>query len=334
MRDQVLDMINGAWMCQAIAVACELDIPDRLADGPRDAASLAAETGTDRGAMHRFLRALCTLELCQQAEDGLFTLGRAGQLLRRDAPGSLHGWAMLARHRLWGLWTDFHEGLRTGQSVRLRRRGFDDYGELQADPAMAAVFNRAMVSIAEPVARAFAEKGAFAGMERIVDVGGGAGHLLAAVLAAHPHLHGVVYDLGHARGIAEATLRAGAISDRSAFVEGSFFDGVPAGADAYVLKSVLHNWDDERSAVILARCASSMGAGSRLMILERVLPPRISSSAGDRDAARSDLQMMLGCDGRERTRSEFEALLDGARLRLHGVTPLTADFTLLEAALV
>ena len=333
MREQVLGMINGAWMSQAVAVACELDIPDRLAAGPRDAASLAADTGMHADAMQRFLRALCSLELCEQRAAGLFALGSAGDCLRRDAPGSLHGWAILSRHRLWGLWSDLEEGLRTGESVRRRRRGFDDYGELQTDAAMADVFNRAMVSITQPVGRALATKVSFDGVECAVDVGGGAGHLVATVLDAHPTLRGIVYDLGHARKIAEDTLRSRGVAERAVFVEGSFFDAVPPGAGAYIMKSVLHNWDDERAGRILDRCAAAMGAQSRLMILERVLPTHVSTSPMDRDATRSDLQMLLGCDGRERTQAEFEALLQAAGLQLRSVTALTNDFSLIEAAI-
>lgn len=333
MREQLLSMINGAWTCQAIAVACELDIPDRLSGSPRDAASLAGDTGMHAPSMQRFLRALCSIEVCEEREDGRFALGPAGEWLRRERPGSLHGWAVLSRRRLWGLWTDLHEGLKTGQSVRRRRRGFDDFGELDADPAMAAAFNRAMIDITDPVARALARTASFDGVRRAVDVGGGPGHLLATILAANPVLHGVVYDLAHARPIAEETLRIRGVADRAVFVEGSFFDAVPEGAGAYLLKSVLHNWDDERAARILERCAAAMPRDSRLLVIERLLPPHISTSARDRDAARSDLQMLLGCDGRERTVAEFDALLQAAGLGRRGVTALTDDFSVIEAAI-
>jgi 16S RNA G1207 methylase RsmC len=333
MRDQVLSMINGAWMSQAIAVACELDIPDRLFAGPRGAASLAADTGMHAESMQRFLRALCSIDVCEERPDGSFALGSAGDWLRGERAGSLHAWAILSRRRLWGLWSDLHEGLRTGESVRRRHRGVDDYGELQTDAAMADVFNRAMISITDAVARALVSKVALGEAGCAVDVGGGAGHLLAAVLAAHPALKGVVYDLGHAREIAEQTLRSHGVAERAQFVEGSFFDSVPPRAGAYFLKSVLHNWDDGRASRILERCTAAMGPESRLMLLERVLPPRISTSPTDRDAARSDLQMLLGCDGRERTQAEFEALLRAAGLKPRGVTPLTNDFSLIEAAI-
>jgi hypothetical protein len=231
------------------------------------------------------------------------------------------------------LWSDLHEGVKTGESVRRRRRGFVDYGELQSDAQMATVFNRAMVSITEPVARALVAEASFDGCTSIVDVGGGAGHLLSSVLQAHPRLRGAVYDLAHARGIAEETLRARGLAERAVFMEGSFFDAVPPEGDAYLLKSVLHNWDDDRASRILERCAAAMRRESRLMILERVMPERISPAPVDREAVRSDLQMLLGCDGCERTLAQFEALLRGAGLRTHAVTPLTRDFSLIEAAI-
>ena len=333
MRDEVLGMINGAWMSQAIAVACELAIPDRLAAGPRDAESLAADTGIHAASMRRFLRALCSIEVCEERANGAFELGRAGDWLRGDRRGSLHGWAILSRRRLWGLWSDLHAGRKTGESVRRRRHGFDDYGELQSDAQMATVFNRAMVSITEPVARALAAHDSFDDCTCIVDVGGGAGHLLSSVLEAHPRLRGIVYDLAHARGIAEETLRGRGLADRAVFMEGSFFDAVPPEGDAYLMKSVLHNWDDDRASRILERCAGAMRRESRLMILERVMPERISSAPEDREAVRSDLQMLLGCDGCERTQAQFDALLRGAGLQAKGVMALTRDFSLIEAAI-
>ncbi|HET9653519.1 MAG TPA: methyltransferase [Usitatibacter sp.] len=333
MRERMLSMINGAWACQAVAVACELDIPDRLAESPRDAASLAADTGMHAPSMRRFLRALCALEVCEERGDGRFALATGGDWLRRERPGSLHGWAVLSGRRLWGLWGDLGEGLRTGESVRRRRKGFGDFGELGADPAMAAVFNRAMISVTDPVANAFVRQVPLEGVAHAVDVGGGPGELLATVLAANPSMRGVVYDLPHARTIAEETLRRHGVADRAAFVQGSFFDAVPEGAHAYFLKSVLHNWDDERAARILDRCAAAMSRDGRLMLLERVLPPRLSTSARDRDAARSDLQMLLGCDGRERTLAEFDAMLAASGFVRGGMTPLTDDFTLIEAAI-
>jgi hypothetical protein len=276
---------------------------------------------------------LCSIDVCEERADGAFALGRAGDWLRGERPGSLHGWAILSRHRLWGLWSDLEEGVKTGESVRRRRRGFDDYGELQSDARMAAVFNRAMVSITEPVAEALVAAASFQGCACVVDVGGGAGHLLSAVLAAHPGLRGVVYDLGHARGLAEETLRSRGLAGRAAFMEGSFFEAIPPEGDVYLLKSVLHNWDDDRAGRILERCAAAMRRESRLMIVERVMPERISTAPAHREAARSDLQMLLGCDGCERTQAEFDALLRGTGLETKGVTALTRDFSLIEVAI-
>src|SRR5512132_1810599 len=141
MREALFTMITSAWMSQTIAVACELDIADRLAAGPRAAAALAAETGTHAPSMQRFLRALCTLGICEEQDDGGFGLGEEGQWLLRGQPGSAHAWAVMTSRRLWTLWGDLREGLRTGESVRRRRRGFDDFGDLEADPAMAGIFN-------------------------------------------------------------------------------------------------------------------------------------------------------------------------------------------------
>ncbi|HEX5128935.1 MAG TPA: methyltransferase, partial [Usitatibacter sp.] len=192
------------------------------------------------------------------------------------------------------------------------------------------LFNAAMLAYTRPVARETARKLDWQGVGLIVDVGGGVGELAAAVLRAQPAMRGIVYDLRHAAAAAASHLERAGLSARCEFVTGSFFESVPA-ADACLLKSVLHNWDDERAAAILERCAAALGPGGRVVLVERVLPERPASAEDDRDQARSDLNMLVGCDGRERTEAEFRALLEGAGLAWHGATPLVLGFSALVA---
>ena len=330
-RNAVLAMINGAWMCQAIALACRLDLPDRLAVAPQPVDRLAAETQVHAASLRRLLRALVSLGIAEELGDGNFALAPAGHHLRRDASASLRGWALLGGARVWDLWSDLAEGIRTGKSVRQRRRGLADYSELDRDRELAELFNRGMISVSQPVATALAKAVDFGEARLIVDVGGGAGHLLATLLKAWPQARGVVFDLAHASSIADETLRTAGVADRAHFACGSFFDAVPEGADAYVLKSVLHNWPDEPALRIVQSVSRAMGSDARVYLVERVMPERVSTSAADREAVRADLQMLLGCDGCERTEAQYRALLAAAGLRLQRRVALANDFFALEA---
>jgi hypothetical protein len=329
-RDDVLALINGAWTTQAIGVACEMGLPDLLAAQPAAASDLANRLDANADALLRLLRALATLDLCEERADGAFALSAAGEWLRRANEGSLDAWARLSATRLWGNWSGLGESVRTGRSTRSRVLGAEDFGHLERNAAGAEVFNAAMLAYTRPVARAAATQLDWSSIETIVDVGGGTGELAAAMLRAHPSMRGIVYDLAHARHAAEPHLAQAGIAHRCTFVVGSFFEYVP-GADACLLKSVTHNWDDERAVAILRRCREAIPPDGRVVLLERVLPARRGTTAQDREGARSDLNMLVGCDGRERTEQGFAEILAAARLALRAVTPLAEGFSALEA---
>lgn len=329
-RGALLSMINGAWMCQAIGLACELDLPDRLGAGPQPVDALARTTQTHAPSLRRLLRALVTLGIAEEAGNDAFALGPAGRHLQSGEPDSLRGWALLASTRVWRSWGDMREGIRTGESVRRRTKGFADFGDLDSDPAAADVFNRAMISVTRPIAAALCAAIDFDSAACIVDVGGGPGHLLAALLKANPSTRGVVFDLAHAWEMAERTLRDAGVADRAQFVAGTFFDSVPS-ADTYVLKSVLHNWNDERAWRILNSVRTAMRPKGRAYIIERIMPERLSTSDADREVVRADLQMLLGCDGCERTLPQYRALLEAAGLEAALTKDLGNDFSVIEA---
>lgn len=328
-REHVLALIDGAWTTQAIAAGCELGLFDALARGPRDAATLARELDVDRDAIARLARALATLGLCADDGTGRFALTDDGQCLRADAGSSLHGWARMAGTRLWANWGVLAQCVRAGRSAR-EMRGHADFGELELDPDAARAFNAAMVDLTRPVASAAAAMLDWKGVSTIVDVGGGTGALAAGILARHPRMRALVADLSHARPSAEAFLAAEGVGDRCEFVAADFFAGVPGGCDVYLLKSVLHNWNDERALEILRACRRSMGAAARIVILERLEPVAPARDASSREVARSDLNMLVGCGGRERTASQFQSLLTAAGFGTARVTPLANGFHALE----
>ena len=254
-----------------------------------------------------------------------------GALLRSDAPVSLRAWAIHSGKYLWPAWGRLAESVRTGTSDRLRTTGTDDFGHLERDPEAAAVFNRAMVELTRLVAQEVTRLVDFSKMARIVDVGGGYGELLAAILVAHPGLHGVLFDLPHAIDAASAPLAQAGVAARCELVAGSFFDSVPAGADAYLLKSVLHNWDDERCALILRNCRRATHSRSRLLVVERVMPEQIRPAPRDRAIARSDLNMLVARSGRERTEAAYRSLLGSAGFRVEDILLTASNFSVIVA---
>lgn len=328
---RLLALINASWTTQAIHAACALKLPDLLAAGTSTLAALAEATGCHAASLNRLLRALVTLDLCTERNDAAFELSPSGELLREGATTSLRAWALLAGGVHWERWGELAQSVRTGTSHRLRHGGQDGFDHLQADPAAAALFHRAMIEMTRRVAADVVRSMDFARSRLIVDVGGGSGELLATVLVANPAARGVLFDLPHAIDAADTVFGRSGVANRCERVAGSFFETVPAGGDTYLLKSVLHNWDDERCVELLRRCRHAMPPQARLIVIERIVPERLGTSANDRAVARSDLNMLVALSGRERTAAQFGALLDAAGLALQRITPTPGEFQVLEA---
>jgi len=327
---RLLDLVGANWTTQAIATAAELGLADRLARGPARVADLARDLGCDADALRRLLRALASLGICSPRAGDRHALAPAGRPLCVDDPDSVRSWAIWCGRQSWNVWGDLSGSVRTGRSARERASGHVAYAHLEDDGA-ARVFHQAMAELTKVVGREVARACAFPGAAHVVDVGGGYGELLAEVLRAHPRLRGTVFDLPHAtRGAVGRLARAG-LARRASVIPGSFFEHVPEGADAYLLKSILHNWDDAKALQILGACRSAMGPGSRLILVERLLPARPSVSRRDRAIARSDLNMLVGHGGRERTRREYASLLETAGLRLSRARPAALDYSVMEA---
>lgn len=327
-RSSLLTLINGCWTTQAIAAAATLGVPALLAESPKSAASLAAATRSHEPSLLRLMRGLTSLGLCHQREDGRFELTPLGARLDPDASDSLDAWARMRVLR-WAEWSDLSESVRTGECHQKRRAGNDDFSRL-ADSPDARLFHEAMVRLTRRVAAGVAEVVTFNGDETLVDVGGGSGEMLAALMALHPSMSGIVLDLEHARAGAEEHLGRAGLGGRCEFVSGSFFDALPDAGDVYVLKSVLHNWDDERASRILSRCRAVMKDGTRLLVVERLLPEQWADSEQHRACAASDLNMLVALSGRERTEAEFRGLLGAASFTVVRVLSVGAEFYLIE----
>jgi len=326
-----IGLVNAGTMSQAVCAAAELGIADLLASGPKTADELARASSCHAPSLRRLLRALASLHLCLEGEDGSFALTAFGALLRSDAPDSLRSWTVLCGKYLRPLLGHLIHSVRTGQSARELDGGAEAFGELQHDKHAALIFNRAMAELTSLIAGEVVRRYRFDGMRRIVDVGGGYGTLLAAILKEQPSARGVLLDLPHAIDGARSQLAASGLAERCEFIAGDFFDSVPAGADGYLLKAVLHDWDDERSAVILRNCRRAISREGKLLVIERVVPGRFEACWLHQAIARMDLTMLVGFAGKERTEAEFSRLLATSGFRLSSITATSLDYAVIEA---
>lgn len=331
-RMRLLELIGASWTTQVVAVAARLRLADLLADAASGVTALAEVTGCHAPSLRRLLAALVTLDLVEQRGDDEFALTPTGALLRSDTADSLAAWAQFWGQCAWETWSGLADSVRSGASARHRATGTDDFLHLDADRAAAALFNRAMGNLTHTLAASVATSHDFSRSEHIIDVGGGTGELLATVLVRHHHLRGTLFDLEHAVAAAAPVFAAHGVSARCGLVAGSFFDGVPAGADVYLLKSVLHDWDDARCAEILHRCHSALTSSSaRLIVIERIAPEKFAATTRDRVIARSDLNMLVSTGGCERSERQFRGLLDAAGLRVTRITALPGEFSAIES---
>ena len=331
-RSRLLSLINANWTTQAVSVATQLRLPELLRDGPQTAHALAQATHCHGPSLTRLLRALTSIDVLTEAADGLFELTSVGALLRADVPGSLAAWAEFCGTRSWATWGRLVDSVRTGDSIRKQASGVDGFHHLEDDAQGALLFNRAMVDLTQPVALAVARSVDWSGMRLIVDVGGGYGELIASILSEHPSLRGILFDLAHATAAAGSRLAAAGVEGRCTLVTGSFFDAVPGAADAYLLKSVLHDWDDDHAVEILRNCRRAMAPHAKLFVIERIAPEHFCDSPRDQGIARSDLNMLVSTGGRERTETQYRDLLDAAELRITRLLALGDPYRVIESA--
>ncbi|HEY1888040.1 MAG TPA: methyltransferase, partial [Roseiarcus sp.] len=261
-----------------------------------------------------------------------FRLNAAGELLRRDVPGSQRAGVLFAAGKMrWELWSDFLECVRTGQAAIERAFGKTIFDRNAETPEESALFSEAMASYSAALSAPLMAAYDFGSFRRLADIGGGTGRLIADILAANTEMRGVLFDLLNVVAGAPALLRASGVEGRCEVVGGSFFDGVPSGAEAYILRAVLHDWDDNRSIAILKNVRKAMTADAVLLIVERVLPEKAEAGTAI-DSYLLDLEMLVNTPGgRERSESEFGAILMAAGFGPPRLIQITTATSLLEA---
>lgn len=299
-------LVDGYLDTQLLHVAAALGLADALDARARSAAELAAELGADPAVLHRVLRGLAAAGVVDEGAERRFTLTAVGELLRSDHPGSMRG-AVLVRGRLYyDALAGLVRAVREGGTPFEIAHGAPFFDHLAAHPDRAAAFQESMTARSRREAAAVVAACDFGRFATLVDVGGGSGLLLTAILEANPGLAGTLFDRPE-------------VVERAALpgIGGDFFTAVPPGADAYLLSRVVHDWDDAEAVRILRSCGRAMSDGATLLLVEALLPER---AADDPPAIRMDLHMLALLHGRERTRAEYAALLDAAGFRLAAVT--------------
>jgi O-methyltransferase domain/Dimerisation domain len=324
---QLLQLMNGYWITQSIAVAAELGLADRIADGHETAEELAAATGADTPSLRRLLRALAMIGVLSEQPDGRFGLTAVGTYLRQDAPGSLRALArMRGSEWQWRAWRELGHSIRTGETALEHVYGKPLFEYFADSPKDGAVFNEAMTSHASQMHTAVAATYEFPANGTVVDLGAGHGTLVAAILEAHPEIEAVVFDMPQVVPGARAWLTDRGLGARCEFVAGDFFEAVPQGGDVYALSHIVHDWDDEKAIRLLRRCREAMAPHARLAVCEMVVPagpePHFSKLL--------DLEMLVNTGGQERTLDEYERLYTAAGFELTRVVPTPTPVSVIE----
>lgn len=326
----MMEMILAGWMSQAITTAADLGLADALADGPLALDDLARKVDADAETLARLLRALIARGVFRQRRDGRYELNPLANTLRADAPASLAGAARFYGSRLHREhWSMLTSSVRTGQPGVPALRGMDWWAYAAATPEFGDLFNEAMTSFSELAAPPVVAAYDFTPYRTIVDIGGGHGRLLAAILAATPTSRGVLFDLPEVVAGAATLLTERGVADRVEVIAGSFFDGVPSG-DAYVLKHIIHDWGDAEAVCILRNLRQAGGSTGVVLLVEMVIPRHHRESLGKL----LDLEMLNGGPARERTADEYRRLLARADLRMTRVAPTAGPYSLIEARAV
>jgi hypothetical protein len=323
---QLTQMITGYWVSRAVYVAAKLRIADRLKDGPRTAEELAATAGVAPRPLYRVLRALAGVGIFTHQADGRFRLNRLADPLREGGPESLRALAVMVGEEHDRCWDDLLETVRTGEPAFERLYGRPYFAYLGEHPELARTFDAAMTGFSGRAMRAMLDAYDLSNVDTLADVGGGLGTNLTAALGRYPSTTGLLFDQPDVVARARPVLEAAGVSGRCKVEGGDFFKAVPAGADAYLLGHILHDWDDARAGLILDNLRRAMRTGATLLLVEYVLPEGDGQAFGKL----LDVHMMVLLGGVERTEAEYRRLFAAHGFRLTRVVPAAGDVSVVE----
>jgi SAM-dependent methyltransferase len=327
----LFDLIEGHRVTAVIYTAAQLGLADHLAKGPKTITELAQLCDAHEPSLLRLMQTMVKLGLFTQEPDSKFGLTDAGSYLASANEYSLKAWVLLEGGPLRNGWSNLLETIRTGKTAdELRGLGPERFEVLAKTGEAASLFNEAMLSLTRLAVPDLLSAHDFAGISSLMDVGGGTGQLMAAILKKYPSMRGIVFDLPHCAEGARKNFEAAGVANRCEFIGGSFFESVPAAADAIVMKSIIHDWNDARSKRILQNCHQALKPGARLLLIEKVKPEKIVPGGDDLVVFLDDLNMLRIPGGGERTPSEFRVLLAAGDFKMGRVVP-TGRYSVIEA---
>jgi SAM-dependent methyltransferase len=324
---QLMQMIFGFMISQAVSVAASLGIADLLKDGPRDVEDLARRAGVHGGALYRLLRALASVGVFAEEEERRFRSTPLAEPLRADAPDTLRDFSIFFgadfHLRVWG---ELLYSVKHGQPAFNHLHNSEVFEYLAQHPAHAEVFNSGMTSLSASVSDPIVSAYDFSGIARLADIGGGHGYLLSTILKHYPAMTGVLYDAQAVISGAANVLKRQGVERRCEFVAGDFFESVPRACDAYIMKHIIHDWEDDKSLKILRNCHRAMNPKGRLLVVEMVVPEGNAPSP----SKFLDLEMLLFLHSLERTEKEYRALFTEAGFELTRVVPTPTPYSIVE----
>ena len=323
----VLQMASGYWVSRSIYVAAKLGIADLLKDSPKSCDELATATGTNAPSLYRVLRALASLGVFAETQPNHFTLTPLAACLQSDVPSSVRAFVIMLGEEHYRVWGDLMHGVQTGGSPFEHVYGMNVFEYYAQNPEPAKIFDEAMTNGSVLESAAIAASYDFSSIQTLVDVAGGEGLLIASILKSNPTLKGVLFDQPSVIERAKPFLEAEGVLERCQLAAGNFFESVPEGGDAYILKHIIHDWDDERAIAILKQCHNVMPANGKVLVAEQVIPPGNQPFKGKL----IDLNMLVMTDGgRERTEAEYRALFEKAGFKLTRIVPTQDDVSIIE----
>lgn len=323
---QLDQMITGYWVSQSIYAAAKLGIADLLVAGPQTAELLADATKTNGGALYRLLRALASIGIFSENEQHEFTLTPMAEFLRSDVPGSKRALAMMSGDEQFQAWSEILYSIKTGKTSfdKVFEKPIFEY--LSDNPEKGQIFDQAMTGIHGRETGDILNAYDFSVIHTLMDVGGGNGSNIVNLLQNYPEMKGILFDLPQVVERAQPHIEQAGLQDRCQLIGGSFFESVPAGADAIFLRHIIHDWDDEKSLTILRHCHAVMSENSRLLVVESVIPEGNDPFPGKF----LDLVMLMIPGGKERTAEEYEALFEQAGFELTRIIPTESALSIIE----
>lgn len=325
-HDELARLMAGYWYTQTIYVAAKLKLADHLKEGPRNADDLAHVTATHPQALYRLLRALASVGIFAEDTQHRFALTPLAECLRSDVPGSLYAMALLRGDLQYAAWGQLLHSIQTGQSAFEHLHGQPIFDYFTQHPEDGKLFDAAMTGVHGRETAAMLDAYDFTGIGTLADIGGGNGSLLTTVLQKYPTMQGILCDLPAVVERARTNLEAAGLADRCRVMAGNFFEAVPPGADAYLLRHIIHDWDDAKSVTILRHCRTALGNRGKLLVIEGIVPtgnePSISKFF--------DLAMLVLPGGMERTADEYQRLYAAAGFRLNRIVPTRTWISVIE----